>query len=266
MNRPIPVSVQYGQGPRQVVVLSPVLSAWDEGKFFAPLTRVLTAAGYCVVIYDTLSLLPDKPMAFRQFVGHWSAILERLGPIELLAGCALGGSVVQALLNDTWAAALPRVLLLSAPTHADQTLNLRLGGIVDHARASRLGAALTLLEGLVLPEPAQSPLKFGNRHVAGNGSNTSADEAQRLARGFELLLDVDVRPSVLAFEGRLLHIYGRRSQLVRGNNVLVRGIPQHRCVAIPDGGMRPLFDDPERVCAEVREHLGINLRGTHGRD
>ncbi|PCE21650.1 hypothetical protein [Burkholderia ubonensis] len=254
-----PVHVRYGDGPLQAAVLSPVLPAWDEGRFFEPLVRPLVDAGYRVTIYDTLSLLSEQPERLDAFAARWSALLAASGRIDLLAGGALGGAVVQAMLGAPWVADVPKVLLISAPSLADETLNTRLGALAELGRRGDVAHALTMLDSLVAPEgAAASPVP-----AAPPAPGSRAAEAARLARGFALLHDIDVRAAVDRYAGRLLNVYGERSQLVRRGNIHLRDTPAQAALGIPNGGMRPLTDDLVRVCAAVRAHLDIAVPQPH---
>ncbi|KFG95214.1 hypothetical protein GQ56_0121550 [Burkholderia paludis] len=248
-----PVHAHYGDGPLRAAVLSPVLPAWDEGRFFEPLVRPLADAGYRVTIYDTLSMLSDEPEGIDAFAARWSACLAASGRLDLLAGGALGGAVVQAMLGAPWATGVPKVLLISAPNLADETLDTRLGALAALGRRGDVAGALARLDSLVAPEGAT----VAHAGAAPAAPGTRATEAARLARGFALLLGIDVRAAVDRYAGRLLNVYGERSQLVRRCNIHLRGTPSQAALGIPDGGMRPLTDDLARVCAAVRAHLGI---------
>lgn len=248
-----PVHARYGNGPLQAAVLSPVLPAWDEGRFFEPLVRPLVDAGYRVTIYDTLSMLSEESEGIDAFAARWSAHLAASGPFDLLAGGALGGAVVQAMLGAPWVADVPRILLISAPNLADETLDTRLGALAELGRRGDVAHALARLDSLVAPEGA--PVAHASAAPAAHGSR--ATEAARLARGFALLLGIDVRAAVDRYAGRLLNVYGERSQLVRRCNIHLRDTPSQAAIGIPNGGMRPLTDDLARVCAAVRAHLDI---------
>ncbi|AKA22234.1 hypothetical protein [Pseudomonas chlororaphis] len=254
MNSNAPVHVQFGLGPELVVVMSPVMPAWDEGQFFAPLTQSLVDKGYRVVIFDTLSLLGADDEPFIRFTQRWAEVLEPLGPIALLAGSALGGAVVQGLLATAVGRQAARALLISSPTRADKILDRRLGAMADLASAGDVDTALMLLDQWVLPARSK-PLA---RHPA---PPATADEqaGRRLNQGFRLLSELNVEPQVSAWPGRLLSIFGESSQLVRAANVSFQASAQHLAVGVPGAGMRPLLDDLARVRASVRSHLGIDL-------
>jgi hypothetical protein len=254
MTRIEPIHTHHGSGPRRAAVLSPVLPLWEDGRFFAPLVQPLVSAGYSVSIFDTLSLLPAQPPSLETFAESWSTYLRTVGQIDLLAGCALGGAVVQAMLGEPWAARVPKVLLISAPSVADATLNTRLGTLARLARGADVISTLELLDRLVAPEG--TPVASTSYSLS---PATLPVQAARLAHGFALLQDIDVGAIVARYTGRLLNVYGDRSQLVRRQNIRVGPSSIHSACAIPNGGMRPLSDDLARVLNAMREHLDIDV-------
>ncbi|WP_248797772.1 alpha/beta hydrolase [Pseudomonas sp. MWU13-2105] len=254
MNTQVPVHVQFGQGPELAVVLSPVMPAWDEGQFFAPLTQALVAKGYRVLIFDTLSLLADDDEDLASFTRRWATVLEPLGPIALLAGSALGGALVQSLLATAVGEQTAKVLLISSPTRADKILDRRLGAMAELASAGDVDKALLLLEQWVLP--AHRP---PTTQQPTSGSLDDRQAGHRLDRGFRLLSKLNLESQVSAWPGRLLSLFGEDSQLVRAANVSFSTSTRHLAVSVPGAGMRPLQDDLAWVENSVRSHLGIDL-------
>jgi pimeloyl-ACP methyl ester carboxylesterase len=269
--------VSHGHGPALAVVMAPVMPYWDEGAFFAPLTARLMALGYRVMIFDSLSLQPT-PGDLPSFAKAWRQILQGLGPIQLLAGGALGGAVVQSLLASRWAAQIPATLLISAPTQADERLDERLGYMAQLAAAGELTTALRWLDHWVaadtgIPGPPPTPVVRGlaperpDLHGAEHqprplGSkpphhNAMASACERLEHGFGLLAKLDLRNAVNAYPGRLLSLYGEQSHLVRASNVSFPRTARHLAASIPGSGMRPHIEQPARVWACVQEHLHL---------
>lgn len=247
-------SRQWGDGELLAVVMSPVMPVWDEGGFFQPLIAPLVNAGYRVVVFDTLSLLADENESLEAFSRRWQQELSALGRIDLLAGSALGGAVVQTLLGLAIGPSIDKVLLLSSPALADGILDGRLGRMADLALLGDLEQALQLLEEWVQPASRIHP----GAAIAIDPAS-AAEQARRLHLGFRLLNRLDLRQASQGFAGTLLTVYGEQSQLVRGINVHINEQARHRRLAIPDGGMRPLLDAPALVVRTVREHLGIDL-------
>lgn len=248
------VSRQWGDGKQLAVVMSPVMPSWDEGQFFQPLIAPLVNAGYRVIVFDTLSLLADENETLDAFARRWQAVLSPLGPIDLLAGSALGGALVQALLGLAIGPSISKVLLLSSPALADGILDGRLGRMADLALLGDLEQALRLLDQWVQPATRIRPSGPIDIDPA-----SAALQARRLHLGFRLLNRLDVRGASHGFAGTLLSVYGEQSQLVRGINVHVSEQARHQRLSIPDGGMRPLLDAPTLVMRTVRAHLGIDL-------
>lgn len=246
-------SVTFGTGgSRRALVLSPVLAAWDRGAFFAPITATLIEAGYEVTIFDTLALLDDGD-DLSSLSSRWADVLTaEYGRVDLLAGNALGGAVVTAMLS-TPLARQARVLLLSSPTVADSRLSRRLDAIASRAAAGRLSEALRLLEFRIAPSSDTGIAPIG---PAGSPPPDSLDSrCHRLAAGLRLLAGIDLSQTALEFPGALLSIYGRRSQLVAETNVVTG--PAHRRLAVPDAGMRPHLEFPELVGERVRDFVAL---------
>jgi hypothetical protein len=252
-----PIYTTFGlrESKKTALVISPVMPSWDAGAFLAPLTGELVRIGYFVIVADSLSILNKTIEVLDGLIYHWHNFLKDFRNVDLLVGCALGGTIVQGLLKSSWAKRIPKVLLLSAPTKSDELLNRRLGLMSDLAGAQRINEAMTLLNRLVLPAH-QANVRIEN------ASFSSVEESQacfRLETGFRLLLDVDMTPSVESYDGLLLSIYGQQSQLVRDVNIVTRNSEKQRSVSIINGGMRPLTDCPEAVFSEMRTHLGIEV-------
>lgn len=254
MQRSNAVSRQWGEGSQLAVVMSPVMPLWDEGRFFEPMIAPLVKAGYRVLVFDTLSLLGDADESLQAFAQRWQRELSTLGQIDLLAGSALGGALVQALLGLPIGASIGKVLLLSSPALADGVLDGRLGRMADLALLGDLERALQLLDEWVQPATRIQPSGPIEVDPASAGL-----QARRLHQGFRLLNRIDVRHASQGFGGALLTVYGEKSQLVRGINVHTNEQARHYRLSIPDGGMRPLLDAPALVLRTVREHLGIDL-------
>lgn len=238
-----PTYAQFGQGDKLAVVMSPVMTHWDHGEFFAPLTEYLTSKHYRVVVYDSLSLLSDRDCDLSAFAERWLPHLEALGPIDLLAGSALGGALVQTLLATPLARHVNAALLISAPTVADQVLDQRLGAMAALARAGKLKAVSDLLECYVMPA---APATTQSLQVGAGGSGADLP-CIRLDKGFGLLQRLDVHESLSQFDKPVLSVVGEYSQLVRAEHVQIGPRPAHRLLEIRGGGMRPLVDAPEAV-------------------
>ncbi|WP_425928350.1 alpha/beta hydrolase [Pseudomonas sp. NyZ201] len=245
---------QWGDGSLLAVVMSPVMPVWDEGRFFEPMIAPLVKAGYRVLVFDTLSLLDDADESLPAFAQRWHAELTTLGHIDLLAGSALGGALVQSLLGLPIGQQIGKVLLLSSPALADGILDGRLGRMADLAQLGELERALQLLDEWVQPASRIQP--SGPIEI---DPVSAALQARRLHLGFRLLNRLDVRQASEAFGGSLLTVYGEQSQLVRSINVHTHARARQHRLAIPGGGMRPLLDAPGLVLRSVREHLGIDL-------
>lgn len=252
------------------VVMAPVMPYWDEGEFFAPLTERLVALGYRVMIFDSLSLQP-APGDLPTFADAWWQILQGLGPIQLLAGNALGGALVQRLLVSRWAAQIPAALLISAPTQADAQLDQRLGYMAQLAAAGELSEALRWLEHWVAPGGPALTHSASPARPIGAKPPRYRDETRpdlpaealacaRLERGFSLLEKLDVRDAVHAYPGKLVSLYGEHSQLVRACNVSFPRTARHRAASIAGSGMRPHIEQPARVWACVQDHLHLTAQ------
>ena len=222
-------------GPK-VLIFAPVLPHWDEGRFFGPVIRRLGELGYRVEVVDTLSRLDDSVTSVSDLAARWATEAQEA---DLVAGNALGGAVVQALLPSL--DSVP-VLLVSAPTKADRVLASKLASIAD---ADDLTTSLRRLAELVAPQgilvPATPPVP--NDETA----------RRRVAGGMRLLYDVDLTENVLAYQGPLLQFVGERSQLVTAEHVA------GEVVVVPGAGMRPQHDRPEFVTDHLDRFVKENL-------
>jgi hypothetical protein len=266
------VYAAFGQGRRLAVVMSPVMPLWDHGGFFAPMTARLVALGYRVLVFDSLSL-PHAEVRLADFAAAWEAILRTLGPIQLLAGVALGGALVQCLLARPWAAQVPATWLISAPTRADALLEARLAHLAHLARAGRLRPALQALAAWVAAAPATPPAWTTEQVLASTPAGQHLPDppgadalhpcspaCSRLWHGFGLLHAFDLSHGVDSYPGRLISLYGGRSQLVRAANVTFAITLRHVAVAIADSGMRPHLEQPAQAWAQAQAHLQLTSR------
>ncbi|MBO1337174.1 alpha/beta fold hydrolase [Streptomyces sp. VRA16 Mangrove soil] len=246
---PGPVSVLLGDADarRTAVVLSPVMPHWDSGAFIEQVAGAFLGTGHRVLVHDTVSLLREGDDLAR-LTERWADVLRRGGPVDVLVGNALGGAVVQGLLDRPWTHGSD-VVVLSGPTVADHELNTKLESIARAVDEQGLAEAVRLKDELVLgtARPAGPPAPYD-----GTAPDT-ARAAFRLAAGMRLLHDVDLADRVRAFPGRLLHVYGAESRLVRRAHLAAAA--HHRCVEVPDAGMRPHSDRPELTRALLTRFL-----------
>ncbi len=252
MNAPVPISRTFGNGSHLAVVMSPVMPEWDEGAFFAPLTDHLVGCDYRVRIFDTLSLLDEDSCSLATYAHRWSSHLQALGPISLLAGNALGGSLAQALLGMPLARQVDNVLLISAPTRADALLEQRLGEMARLARAGKMTEALHLLAYRVQPAGTAAP-SLPARIECG----ADPRRMRRLSEGFDMLRGLDLAQILDRFDKPVLSIHGQQSQLVRQVNVRLTANPAHRQLEIAGAGMRPLPEHLQEIVAAMADTLHI---------
>ncbi|MDT7789971.1 MAG: hypothetical protein QOF58_8390 [Pseudonocardiales bacterium] len=223
----------------RALVLAPVLPRWDEGRFFTPVIRQLTDLGHEVEVADTLSRLDDSVTSLADLAARWEVEAKSA---DLVVGNALGGAVAQTLLPSL--RPVP-VLLVSAPTKADQMLASRLRSVADPAAAGDLTTALHRLTELVAPEGVPVP----------NASPRATDPiaCRRVSQGLRLLFDIDLTDEVNAHSGPLLHLVGERSQLVTEKHVA------GEVVVVPGAGMRPHHDSPGFVAEHITWFVKENL-------
>lgn len=249
MNQDVQFKV-YGQGKQCVFVLSPVMPTWDEGAFIAPLTGHFLSAGYRVVVFDSLSLPVACGETLNTFSERWAELLQPWGIPDVLVGVALGGALALELVRTSSLASTAALLLLSSPAKADAILDARLGRMAELAQLGHVEEAKRLLDALVLPEgkhPQQSPETQNSVHLEIQG--------QRLSGGFGLLAGIDLSHSLLAYQGRVLSVFGERSQLVNQPHVVRTSGPHQRTLCIRAGGMRPLADDLDSVVNAIDTFL-----------
>ncbi|OIK27567.1 hypothetical protein VT52_010835 [Streptomyces malaysiense] len=240
--------------PRTACVLGPVMARWDRGAFFEPVAGALVTTGHRVTVYDTLSLLRDGD-DLAALADRWAGVLRTEEP-DVLVGNALGGAVVQHLLDRSWTHRAD-VVLLSSPTVADGVLDATLERIAAAVAERGTADALDLLHEVVRGpvDPAPVPAPAGPPDAPDSARDVADDPlcGRRLATGLRLLHRADLRSRVEAFPGRLLHVYGTESNLV-GERHLATG-PGHSGVGIPGAGMRPHADQPEATRRAVAAFL-----------
>lgn len=162
----------------------------------------------------------------------------------------MGGALAQLLVSKHLKTKSSCLLLISAPNNTDAELRKRLAVIAELAREGDLDQAMRVLAYRVLPDTCQ-PLAT----LAPIKSNGSLQQRERLYIGFNYLYELDIRPEIKEFTGRVLNIIGERSQLVKTCNAHLDESPAHRTVVIPGGGMRPLIDDALLVISAIEKHL-----------
>ncbi|RMV67687.1 hypothetical protein ALP05_03475 [Pseudomonas caricapapayae] len=242
----------FGVGQSSVFILSPVMPVWDAGGFAQPLIEHFTEAGYQVTVFDSLSLPVVSGENFDGFTQRWICALEPWGVPDVLVGVALGGALAQALAGTSWLRSTPALLLLSSPAKADRLLDSRLGRMADLAEEGHVEHARYLLDNLVLPEgQVQEALEL----LCTESDAMLSTQGQRLTLGFRLLGGLDISECLLDYPGRVLSVFGEKSQLVGANHVPRTKGRKQRSLCVPDGGMRPLADDLGRVLESIDTFL-----------
>ncbi|MEI2387395.1 hypothetical protein [Breoghania sp. JC706] len=238
-------------GRKRAVLLSPILPAWDEGAYFAPLLPELANAGYTTTIHDTLALV-EPGMTFADLVSAWRARLGEGMPVDLIGGAALGGTVAQGLIAAPPFAETARALFVSSPTVVDDALSAALRELAGLAREVSAGACLRRLGELVGRNDTEEGATDAAPEDAGSQDPVAA---ARLALGFSALCEVDVSPGMEAYAGRLLHVVGDASRMVALRNVRVADPVRQHAFVVPGAGMRPLSDRGDAVRRRVRAFL-----------
>ncbi len=122
--------------------------------------------------------------------------------------------------------------------------------MADLAEQGHVEQAKRLLDDLVLPEGQ----KHEHPSVSENDATLST-QGQRLTLGFRLLSGLDISECLLDYKGRVLSVFGEKSQLVGAGHVLRTNGHKQRSLCVPDGGMRPLADDLDRVLESIDTFL-----------
>lgn len=239
-----------GRAPH-AALLSPCLPLWDQGSFFAPVCDVLIRLGYRVTLFDTLSLLDARVTCVGELASRWLTELSASGPVELLGGNALGGAVVQALVRRL--APVHGTFVVSGPTRVDEALASKLAMVADAADNTTLSNALATLQRLVIPVGAAAP-----RAHTPTGVGDEETARRRISRGMRLLLKLDLTDEVESHPGRLLHLVGERSQLVTRANIAKAN--HHRAEIVPDAGMRPQWDQADKVAGHLERFVKESTR------
>lgn len=230
---------------REAVILAPVMPAWDEGQFCAPLATLLVEKGYRVTVIDTLTLIQNVSPE-RVVEAFCQALNAQFAPPYLLVGFAMAGTLVQLLaphLNG-----LSGVISVSAPGFADKQLKTRLGLLVSLLEKGEAEHAIDVLHQFVVPEGQSVPEeKFTLPDAA------KASAIQRMLTGFTLLLNMDARNAIACYSGKYLAIVGEKSQLASWENQTHSAQSAHLYRRIPKAGMRPWNDNPAAMDALLNE-------------
>ncbi|MBB6174319.1 hypothetical protein HNR23_004379 [Nocardiopsis mwathae] len=235
-----------------------MLPRWDHGAFFQRIAESLLGSGHRITVYDTLSIWREGD-DLGTLADRWVRLLASSSDAapDVLVGNALGGAVVQSILAQEWTHQA-KVLLLSAPTVADDALNSRLEGIAATVGTCGLAAALRRL-GEVVRGPDHQPEGVGSGRDSDSIERPDSHEQERagrrLAAGLRLLRDLDVRSSVRGFPGSLLHVYGEQSLLVQRTHLATGTQSNHGYTGIPRAGMRPWADQPDLTSNAVAQFV-----------
>ncbi|HGH4676460.1 TPA: alpha/beta hydrolase [Enterobacter bugandensis] len=232
---------------QDAVILAPVMPAWDGGAFCAPLVTLLEEKGFSVTIVDTLSLIThdDPQSAIDALCQTLNAQVKRPW---LLVGFAMAGTLVQLLAHRLRGVA--GVLSVSAPGFADEKLTQRLVRLISLLEKGELGSAMDILHHYVLPEGLPAPRE---KFTLPDTEKMSA--IKRMLTGFSLLLKMDARADIAAYDGNYLAIVGEKSQLASWENQTHSPRTQHYYKRIPGVGMRPWNDNPAAVNALLNEWI-----------
>ena len=225
---------------QDAVILAPVMPAWDGGAFCAPLVTLLEEKGFSVTIVDTLNLIThdDPQSAIDVLCQTLNAQVKRPW---LLVGFAMAGTLVQLLAHRLRGVA--GVLSVSAPGFADEKLTQRLVRLISLLEKGKLGSSMVILHHYVLPEGSPAPRE---KFTLPDTEKMSA--IKRMLTGFSLLLKMDARADIAAYDGNYLAIVGEKSQLASY-------FVQHYYKRIPGAGMRPWNDNPAAVNALLNEWI-----------
>jgi pimeloyl-ACP methyl ester carboxylesterase len=245
----------YGDivGRGNVVILGPVNPVWHGSDFCRPLLELLLSRRKTVFVVDSLHLLSEERDAaaidssLRNLADF---IRNQLPHPELIAGYALGGSLAMRLTE--YLPEVPRVLSLSGPGFIDPPLRRHLSALLQHLDAGDLQACLHLLARLVAPA--------GSIPEAAHQDSISAQHLQqglsRMRKGFRFLLELDARPALKAFAGRVLCMLGQLSQLATMENLATQGASDARQVTqVPRAGMRVMLDNREFTLSNLSEWM-----------
>ncbi|AJT41723.1 hypothetical protein [Psychromicrobium lacuslunae] len=227
--------------------LAPYLPSWDQGAFFEPLAALLRERGHRINFVDTVEPVGKSVHDFAALVAYWRARID-FSEFDLLAGNALGGAVLQALLEDS-GVHLP-VVLFSSPTVADPVLVGKLNAIVELNRSGNAEAAHQLLTQLIAPGTTGSaPLVESNEAQLTESSSRSNPRTEALSffQGLEL------SGAVANYDGRILSIVGELSQLVTREHLRRR--EQDQSLEVARAGMRAHQQEPEFLREKIEQFI-----------
>lgn len=238
-----------------VLVLGPINPVWHGGDFCQPLLDFFTRRKQRVYVLDTIS-----------FIGEWFGdegescirnvarfIRDNLPQLELIAGYALGGTVALKLAGHFPESR--KILSLSGPGYIDETLRDKLQTLVDLLLKDDFEGCLANLSAFVAPRGKAPSIQ----HLDCIAQHDVSVGCRRMLKGFGLLSNLDARPDLEHYRGKVMCMLGEHSQLATTANLAIRPASSsdssRRLALVPDAGMRILLDNEESTLSIIHEWL-----------
>ena len=226
---------------KKILVIGPV-SAHPEDITSIANTLTFLNGDYEIDYLDSLSIMEELPnTAYYQL---WQQKLATcVNDYDAFFGFAFGGVILQQCFS-LFHSQNKTIILFSAPSFADNSLNQKLGSVIRLCQEDKLEEALqTLYKPVFYPNPMPALLY------------TNMDRKQaykRLIFGLNRVLQTDSRTVLGNCQVPHLHLMGEYSDLVNNKNVVAAQNGQ--LVIVPHSSMRVLQDNPsycQKIILEV---------------
>ncbi|VEG92054.1 hypothetical protein [Legionella spiritensis] len=228
---------------KAVLVIAPIMPDSSEMAGIAASLSFLTPC--CDLEFlDPLTII-DQSLPDTAYYEAWQQqFADYSGQYDAFIGFAFGGVILQQCFSVLENYSRP-VLLLSAPTFADDTLSRTLGQVITCCEADQLEQGLSLLYRHVY-HPNPQPFSDWS-------SLDRPDAKKRMITGLRRVLATDSSAIVRSTTHPHLHLIGACSDLVNANNVIPPATG--KLVIVPKASMRVLQDNPSFCKPLIQEVL-----------
>lgn len=238
-----------------VLVLGAVNPVWHGGDFCRPLLDFFVRRKQRVFVLDTIPFIGEGNFADEGEVCIRNLarfIQDNLPKIDLIAGYALGGTVSLKLARHLPEAT--KILCLSGPGFIDDALRGKLQALLDLLVKDDLEGCLASLSAFVAPR-GKAP---GIQHLDRIAQHDVQLGCRRMLKGFRFLLNLDARPGLEDYPGKIMCMLGEHSQLATTANLAIQPAfsdSSRRLALVPDAGMRILLDNEKFTLSTIDEWL-----------
>ncbi|PJE08515.1 hypothetical protein [Legionella sp.] len=222
---------------KKILALAPVMPHESDIEGIAK-TLVFLNENFELDFIDPLMNMEALPNDL--YYSSWQRELaSRIANYDAFLGFSFGGVILQQCFNLFEGANKP-IVLFSTPTFANESLQEKLGGVIDLCKKNRVIEALnTLYNDVFFPnKPPQINYGIYDQELA----------SRRLIFGLQRVLDTDSTQILNHATVDHLHLIGEFSNLVNVGNVIA---PRVGLLAIvPQAGMR-ILQDNQAFCQKL---------------